>query len=87
MKEWKVSEAKAQFSAMLHEAEEEPQMIRRRDLPVAVVLGMAAYEKTARAKQPSVSQMLQRLRRIQEAEQVEIEIPHRADRAMPGLAD
>jgi len=87
MKQWSVADAKAQFSTVLHEAEAEPQMICRRDHPVAVVLSMPTYEKATKKKGQSVSQMLRRLREIQEQEQAEIEAPPRVDRPAVGLED
>lgn len=87
MKEWSVADAKAQFSTVLHDAAAEPQVIRRRDLPVAVVVGMETYAKVSQKKRLSVPQMLRKLRAIQATETAEIDVPPRADRAAAAIED
>jgi prevent-host-death family protein len=82
MKRWNVADAKARFSAVLHDAEKQPQLICNRDRPVAVVLSFSAYEKAAGRKPPSIKEMLRQLRQIQKTEKAEIDVPPRRDRPL-----
>jgi len=83
MKRWNVAAAKAHFSSMLDESKHEPQVICRRNRPVAAVISMETYEQLTRKPRLTTADMLQRLREIQKAEEAEIEIPARKDRVDP----
>jgi prevent-host-death family protein len=87
MKTWRISEAKAQFSAVLRDAAEKPQIICRRGRPEAAVLDIATYRDLSRNRddrdRPTVSQLLAELRDIQNREGAIIEVPEQVDRKNP----
>lgn len=85
MKRWNIAAAKAHFSSMLDESQHEPQVICKRNQPVAAVISMDAYEQLTRKPGPTTGEMLAKLREIQEAEEVEIQIPPREDRVCPEM--
>ena len=82
---WQVGSAKAKLSAVLQAAADEPQVICRREEPIAVIVGVDTYERSIRKPSRSISQMLDELREIQVSEEVEIVIPPRADRPLPEI--
>lgn len=87
MSTWRISEAKAQFSAVLREAAVEPQIICRRGRPEAAVVDISTYRDLAKRScegdKPTVAQLLTGLREIQKEEPAVLEIPDRVDRANP----
>jgi prevent-host-death family protein len=43
--DWKIANAKSQFSELIHQAEIEPQVVSNRTKPVAVVLNFEEYSR------------------------------------------
>ena len=82
MNTWNIAVAKSGFSELVNGAREEPQIITRRNRPVAVVLDISEYEKLGlkKTKAPGIRNLIEELRLIQKEEKIVIEIPERADR-------
>ena len=82
MNTWNIAVAKSGFSELINGAKEKPQIITRRNRPVAVVLDISEYEKLdlKKTKAPGIRNLIEELRLIQKEEKIVIEIPERADR-------
>lgn len=82
---WKISEAKARLSELVHACEERPQVLYNRDKPVAAMIGIEHYESfqrmQAKAEQPSMSALLAELATINAEEGDFGEAPRRSNRA------
>lgn len=80
---WKVAEAKQRFSEMLRAAQEEPQVVYKRDTLVAAVVGGETLEELqalqARKRSKTLAEATEELRRLV-AEEGELVIPERRDR-------
>jgi len=87
MERWKISEAKAKFTALLGSCQKGPQIICNRERPVAVVIDVKLFDEVlelGKAQQkPSIAELLEELQSIQQSETSEIEIPLRQDRPNP----
>jgi prevent-host-death family protein len=81
---WQVAQAKQQLSEVLRKAEDEPQLIYRRDRPVAAVLGLgdlAEFERWREARsRRTLADRFAELRQILEEEGYVLELPERRDR-------
>lgn len=59
---WKISEAKAKLSELIHACEEEPQILYNRGKPVAAVIGIESFQvfqgTQASLQQPSIADLL-----------------------------
>ncbi|MFP4308071.1 MAG: type II toxin-antitoxin system Phd/YefM family antitoxin [Desulfococcaceae bacterium] len=87
MNEWSISQAKENFSRIIASSEESPQIIRRRGKPVSAVIPiqlfnelMSLRDKTPR---PTIAELLEELKGIQESDPVDLEVPERWDRPNP----
>lgn len=82
MNEWKVSEAKARFSELLGKVGKAPQLIYRRDRPIAAVVRIEDLENIKayheEMERPSLEDLVKAVREIREED--EIEIPPRRNR-------
>ena len=87
MKEWKIAEAKAKLSEMVASSIEEPQLLYNRKKPVAAVISMQEYEEflayKKAQKKPTMAEMLEELRKINQIEEDFGELPPRTNRPMP----
>jgi len=87
---WKVAEAKAQFSKLLRSAEKSPQIIENRGQEVAVVLSMDEYrslQDSRESAQPAarLAEFLDFSRQLCSEEGLELEPPVRANRPVDPL--
>ncbi|MBW2318306.1 MAG: type II toxin-antitoxin system prevent-host-death family antitoxin [Deltaproteobacteria bacterium] len=84
MGRWKISEAKAKFTALLESCRKGPQIICNRERPVAVVIDVKLFDEVMELRKtqekPSIAELLQELQSIQQSETSEIEMPPRQDR-------
>ena len=84
MGRWKISEAKAKFTALLGSCRKGPQIICNRERPVAVVIDVKLFDEVMELRKtqekPSIAELLQELQSIQQSETSEIEMPPRQDR-------
>lgn len=73
---WQVAEAKAKLSEMLEACAHQPQVIRKRDQEVAVVIHPALYQSLllaqGRAAEPSLADALNELKAIQGGAHVDV---------------
>ncbi len=90
---WKTGEAKQHFSALLRAARQEPQAVFHRDRLVAAVIDAETFQEfetwRETVKGADLAQATAELRRLV-AEEGELEIPQREDRAnsfLEALAD
>lgn len=87
MKKWKVSEAKANLSRVLSRCAEGPQVITNRDIPVGIVIHMDLYEELMEARRlkqkPSIAELIDELRSIENDAPGEFTIPKRENRWSP----
>lgn len=85
--EWKLAEAKQQFSEVVRRAEEEPQVILNRDRRVAVLVTAAEFEDYLRWKESrrkgSFADAIDELVSICREEEATYEAPPRFDRPNP----
>jgi prevent-host-death family protein len=91
---WTIAEAKQHFSDVVRRAAREPQLIVRRERPVAAVIGPGELEefrawKASRASRTTrpLADALAELSRICEEEGYALELPERADRPNPLLPE
>lgn len=81
---WKISEAKARLSELVHACEEEPQVLYNRGKPVAAVIGIGRFEAfqrmQAKAEQPSMAALLAELETLNTEEADFGEAPRRSNR-------
>jgi prevent-host-death family protein len=81
---WKISEAKARLSELVHACGEEPQVLYNRGKPVAAVIGIQHFESfqqmRAKAEQPSMAALLDELATINTEEGDFGEAPRRVNR-------
>jgi prevent-host-death family protein len=86
---WKISEAKARLSELVHACEEEPQVLYNRGKPVAAVIGMERFEAfqrmQAKAEQPSMAALLAELATLNTEEGDFGEAPRRSNRPPEAL--
>ena len=82
MNTWNIAYAKTHFSSILKEMETKPQIISKRNKPVAVIMNMDQYNDSLadRSSDRSIQDMFQELRMIQKTEKKVIDIPKRRDR-------
>lgn len=87
MATWKVADAKARFSEVIHAAAKEPQIVCCRARAEAAIIGMPLFEELTgvsdKRQRPSIAELLSELREIQRLEPAELELPARVDRANP----
>ena len=83
MDAWKVSEAKARFSELLGRVGKAPQLIYRRNRPIAAVVRIEDLESIRayheEKERPSLEELVKAVREIREED--EIEIPPRRNRS------
>lgn len=81
---WKISEAKARLSELVHACEEGPQVLYNRGRPVAAVIDIQRFEdfqrNQARARQPSIAALLNELEGLNAEEADFGEPPQRTNR-------
>ena len=81
---WKISEAKARLSELVHACEEGPQVLYNRGKPVAAMIDMESFralEHTReQSRQPSVATLLDELDALNAEEGDFGDPPERADR-------
>ncbi len=87
---WKVAEAKAQFSKLLRSAEKAPQIIENRGQEVAVVLSMDEYRSlqgSRESAQPAarLAEFLDFSRQLRSEKGLELEPPARSNRPFDPL--
>ena len=84
---WKIAEAKQQLSAVVKAAQDEPQLISRRNELVAAVIGCEAFEEYCelleRSKNRSLGEAFKEIRQICRAEDYALEVMARKDRFNP----
>lgn len=84
---WKIAEAKQQFSEVVRRSASEPQLIFNRDRLVAVLVPpqtFKGYEEWRRERQHrTVADAFAELRALCEAEGYELELPERSNRPNP----
>jgi prevent-host-death family protein len=85
---WSVAGAKAQFSAVLAQAEWAPQVVERRGKPVAVVVGAREFAKIGELESGSLFEarwrrFLSLSSRLRAEGGAELEIPPRRPRSSP----
>jgi prevent-host-death family protein len=88
---WTIAEAKQRFSDVVRRAAREPQLIVRREQPVAAVIGPDELDaflawRASRTARP-LAEALAELGRICEEEDYALELPERADRPNPLLPE
>lgn len=94
MMTWNTIEAQRKFSDLLNACHTEPQMLRERGKPVAVVLDIGLYEMLKAhgprklhlappKKRKTMAELMAELEVIRAEEPGEIEIPERVDRPNP----
>jgi len=84
--QWKVAEAKEQFSSVVRQAEDEPQEILNRDRLVAAVIDAESYrafEEWRQARSSPLSETFAELRRIGAEERYTLPAARRRNRANP----
>jgi prevent-host-death family protein len=81
---WKISEAKARLSELVHACGEGPQVLYNRGKPVAAVIGIKRFEAFQRmekqSEQPSMAALLAELESINRHEDDFGEAPPRSNR-------
>jgi prevent-host-death family protein len=82
MESWNIADAKSHFSTVIKEVENEPQVISRRNKPVAVLMNIDEYNEVLKysREKSSIRDAIQELRLIQKSEKQVIDIPERQDR-------
>lgn len=82
MNTWNMAYAKSHFAAVIKQSEDKPQIISRRNKPVAVIMNVDQYDKSTagEARVASIKETFAKLKRIQKKEKIIIEIPERKDR-------
>ena len=82
MNTWNIAYAKSNFAAVIKRSEDEPQLISRRNKPVAVIMNVEQYDKSTIKKSTAASMKdsFAELKMIQKKEKVVIDIPERKDR-------
>lgn len=84
MSEWKIGDAKEQFSEVVRQAEVEPQRIYNRDRFVAAVLDAETFQEFERWRQQQQAATLatrfSELQRITGEEKYRLTLPRRRDR-------
>src|SRR5258706_14771766 len=83
---WKLAEAKQQFSEVVRLAANEPQVIRNRDRPVAVLVaaeGFSEYLDWKKARSGGIGRAFDDLAQICREDGVAYEPPPRVDRPNP----
>jgi prevent-host-death family protein len=84
---WKIAEAKQHLSAVVKAAQDEPQLISRRNELVAAVIGNEAFDEyrelLKRSKKRSLGEAFKEIRQICEAEDYALEMISRDDRVNP----
>ncbi len=87
MTEWKIGDAKEQFSEVVRQAEREPQRIYNRDRFVAAVLDAETYAEfeqwRARQRASTLAARFSELQRIVAEEKYRLTLPRRRDRRTP----
>lgn len=85
--DWKIAEAKQNFSELVKAAEREPQWIYNRDKLVAAMVPAEALKEflgwRSRKEERTLAEAFEELRRICEEEDYTLEIPPRQDRPNP----
>lgn len=91
MKEWKISEAKARLSEVVSACVDEPQVLYNRKKPVAALIDMDEYEAFLEYKQskqkPTMRELLDELREINQTEPEMEALPPRTSRPVPHFED
>ena len=86
MMKWNVAQARARFSELLRAAAQEPQVIYKRDHPVAAVVDPDSFQEfaewQARQVEPSIADAFDKLRVLCQEEGWSLEIDRR-DRPNP----
>jgi len=81
---WSVAEAKQRLSELLRSAEKEPQTIKHRSRPIAVVMALKVFEEfeawRAQRKPRSVGEAFAELRSLAAETGYRLELPQRRDR-------
>lgn len=86
MNAWSIATAKAKFSTVVGNAKKRPQIISRRNKPVAILLNIGDYKRMEAANDsaiPSIKSLISELHKIQKEENIVIEVPPRKDRRIP----
>lgn len=85
MNAWSVVSAKAKFSTIVENARKRPQIINKRNKPVAILMDIGDYKRMETASNsavPSIKSLISELHKIQKEEKVVIEVPPRQDRVI-----
>jgi len=87
MKTWTLSDAQTQLITIVESCSQEPQILAMQGHPIAAVVDFTLFEELIAFQQnqhrPTIAELIQELREIQQAESAEIEIPERQDRPNP----
>ena len=87
MNKWNISEAKSRFTQVVVSSRHTPQIICKRDKPVSAIINIDLFNEFMALKEnknrPTIAQLLDELKVIRNAEQIDIEIPARHDRSNP----
>lgn len=90
MKTWTLREAQNQFIDLVESCAQEPQILSTHGQPVAAVVDIELFHEFwsffQTRKRPTIAELIQELRDIQQEEDVELELPERQDRPNPLLA-
>ncbi len=84
---WNISQAKAKFAHLVLSSEKSPQIICNRGNPVSALIHIDLYNELMavkeREKNPTIAELLDELKAINESEPVEMDIPERKNRPNP----
>ncbi len=82
MKAWKTNDAQKNFTEILKYCLEEPQVVIKKNEPVAVIVSIQLFKELIGQQQrnnlPTIEQLLDEIQTVLEEDSFEIDIPSRA---------